>query len=66
MKSANLIEEQYRDGHFAVAGDGGAGDGQCYPEIQFDDGVDNRVNAEDPLSAVRIFGVSLHAMGFIE
>jgi len=45
----------------AVAGDGGAGHGQLYPEIQLDGGVDNGIEAEDLLDAVRVLGVSPHA-----
>ena len=41
---------------FAVAGDGGAGHGQFYPEIQFDGSVDNRVKAENLFDAVRVLG----------
>jgi len=44
-----------------VAGDGGAGHGQFYPEIQFDGSIDNRVKAENLLDAVRVFGVSPYA-----
>lgn len=45
----------------AVAGDGGAGHGEFQSEIRFDCGVDDRVEAEDLLGAVRVFGVSPHA-----
>ena len=46
---------------FAVAGDGGAGHRQLYPQIQFDGGVDNGIEAEDLFFAVGVFGVSSDA-----
>jgi len=51
---------------FAVAGDGGAGHGEFYSQVQFDGGVDNGIESEDLLDTVGIFGVSPDANSRIE
>ena len=45
----------------AVAGDDSAGHGKFQSEIKFDGSVYNRIESEDLLDSVGVFGVSPHA-----